>query len=485
MSSNPTAPQDAAAPDSRTPDARSQDTRTPDAQPEDRHQFETSTQLDPPSVNSRPLSATASADEAVLDEIAQRVLWIATAMIDAANRGRENPDGVKVGGHQSSSASMVGIMTALWFSELTAADRVSVKPHASPVLHAINYLLGDLDEKYLTTLRSEGGLQPYPSRAKDPDTVDFSTGSVGIGATAPLWAALSHRYVKEHFPQAPEAGRFYSLLGDAEMDEGAVWEAIIDPEVRQLGEAVWIVDLNRQSLDRIIPDVQIARLQGMFAAADWQVLTCKWGARIQGLFAGSGGQAFEQRMTDMPNEEYQRILRSHPDEVAERVLAGVEDAEESGLRALVESLTPRELAEVVRDLGGHDISQLLGTFAQIDDTRPTVIFAYTIKGRGLATEGHPNNHAASSPSRRCASSRRSPGPRSNPPGSGSTRTPRPESCARRPPSACTASPSPRRPWARSRTSSSGATSRSPARRRRSAGSCPTSSGPCRRSPSAW
>ena len=393
MSSNPTAP-DSRTQDSRTPDARPEDTRTPDAQPEDRHQFETSTQLDPPSVNSRPLSATASADEAVLDEIAQRVLWIATAMIDAANRGRENPDGVKVGGHQSSSASMVGIMTALWFSELTAADRVSVKPHASPVLHAINYLLGDLDEKYLTTLRSKGGLQPYPSRAKDPDTVDFSTGSVGIGATAPLWAALSHRYVKEHFPQAPEAGRFYSLLGDAEMDEGAVWEAIIDPEVRQLGEAVWIVDLNRQSLDRIIPDVQIARLQGMFAAADWQVLTCKWGARIQGLFAGTGGQAFEQRMTDMPNEEYQRILRSHPDEVAERVLAGVEDAEESGLRALVEALTPRELAEVVRDLGGHDISQLLGTFAQIDDTRPTVIFAYTIKGRGLATEGHPNNHAA-------------------------------------------------------------------------------------------
>ena len=357
-------------------------------------QFETSVQVSPPSVNSRPLTATASADEAVLDEIAQRVLWLSTAMIDAANRGRENTDGVKVGGHQASSASMAGIMTALWFSQLIAADRVSVKPHASPALHAINYLLGDLDEQYLTTLRSKGGLQPYPSRSKDPDTVDFSTGSVGIGATAPLWAALSHRYLKEHFPQAPDAGRFYSLLGDAEMDEGAVWEAIIDPEVRQLGEAVWIVDLNRQSLDRIIPDKQIARLQGMFAAADWQVLTCKWGGRIGQLFAAPGGQAFEQRMTEMPNEEYQRILRSHPDEVPERVLAGVADAEESGLRSLVESMTPRELAEVVRDLGGHDISQLISTFDQIDDTRPTVIFAYTIKGRGLATEGHPNNHAA-------------------------------------------------------------------------------------------
>lgn len=231
-----------------------------DEQAEDRQQFETSTQLDPPSVNSRPLSASASATGAsVLDEIAQRVLWLSTAMIDAANRGRENTDGVKVGGHQSSSASMVGIMTALWFHELTAADRVSVKPHASPVLHAINYLLGDLDERYLPSLRAKGGLQPYPSRSKDPDTVDFSTGSVGIGATAPIWAALSHRYLRDRFPETPEAGRFISLLGDAEMDEGAVWEAIIDPEVRGLGNVVWIVDLNRQSLDRVIPDVQIQR----------------------------------------------------------------------------------------------------------------------------------------------------------------------------------------------------------------------------------
>lgn len=244
---------------------------------QDEPQFETGTQVDPPSVNSRPLSAGVSLDGSVLDEIAQRVLWLSTTMIDAANRGRDNDDGVKVGGHQSSSASMVGIMTALWFSSLTSRDRVSVKPHASPVLHAINYLLGDLDESYLTTLRAEGGLQPHPSRAKDPDTVDFSTGSVGIGATAPVWAALSHRYLRDRFPDTPEGGRFISLLGDAEMDEGAVWEAIIDPEVRQLGEVVWIVDLNRQSLDRVIPDVQIRRLQGMFAAADWQVLTCTRG----------------------------------------------------------------------------------------------------------------------------------------------------------------------------------------------------------------
>src|SRR5699024_8264359 len=150
---------------------------------------------------------------------------------------------------QSSSASMTGIMTALWFSTLRSIDRVSVKPHASPVLHAINYLLGDLDVAHLDTLRSYGGLQPYPSRTKDPEPVDFFTSSVGLVATAPTWAALSHRYVTDRCPETPRAGRFCSLLGDAERHEGAEWEAIIDPEVRTLGEIVLIVDLNRQSLD--------------------------------------------------------------------------------------------------------------------------------------------------------------------------------------------------------------------------------------------
>src|SRR4051812_2753298 len=151
----------------------------------------------------------------VLRRISQRVLWLATAIVDAANRGRPNDTGVKVGGHQSSSASMVDIMVALWFSELTAQDRVSVKPHASPVLHAVNYLLDDLDASYLPTMRARGGLQSYPSRSKDPDTVDFSTGSVGIGATATLWAAIAHRYARSQFPETPEGGRFISLLGDA------------------------------------------------------------------------------------------------------------------------------------------------------------------------------------------------------------------------------------------------------------------------------
>ncbi|MEU0265073.1 pyruvate dehydrogenase [Nocardioides sp. NPDC006303] len=341
---------------------------------------------------------TASVDDAVtpetvdtLREISRRVLWVSAAIVDAANNGRPNGSGVKVGGHQASSASMVDIMVSLWFHELTAEDRVSVKPHASPVLHAINYLLGDLDRKYLTTLREKGGLQSYPSRLKDPDTVDFSTGSVGIGATAAIWAAMSHRYVHSHFPSAPKAGRFVSLLGDAELDEGAIWEAVADPAVASMGELLWVVDLNRQSLDRVVPDIQIERLQGMFAAAGWQVITLKWGRLISEIFARPGGDELRNRLESMPNEEYQRLLRADSSETVRRI---VTNTGSDALRSLVAGLDGDTLRDAIRDLGGHDLPLLLDTYDAVANDRPTVIFAYTIKGRGLSTEGHPNNHSA-------------------------------------------------------------------------------------------
>ncbi len=125
------------------------------------------------------------------------MLWLSTAMIHHANRARPNFSGLKVGGHQASSASMATLMTSLWFEHLRSGDRVSVKPHASPALHAIEYLLGQLDESRMTSLRAFGGIQAYPSRQKDPVPADYSTGSVGIGATAPIWGALSSGDLQE------------------------------------------------------------------------------------------------------------------------------------------------------------------------------------------------------------------------------------------------------------------------------------------------
>ena len=288
------------------------------------------------------VTASTAVDLDVLAEIQRRVLWLAVRMVDAANHGRSTGDGVKVGGHQASSASLVTAMTALWFAYLNAEDRVSVKPHASPVFHAIQYLLGNLDRKYLTTLRARGGLQAYPSRTKDPDDVDFSTGSVGLGAVAPLFAAVARRYVDAHFGERARS-RFIALLGDAELDEGNVWEAVFDPVTHGLGNVMWVVDFNRQSLDRVVPGVRIAHWRGQFEAAGWHVVEAKYGRRLQATFAEPDGEVLRAWITTMPNEHYQslfglsggqlreRFLDGAPPGV-DRVLSGVPD---TGLASLV------------------------------------------------------------------------------------------------------------------------------------------------------
>jgi pyruvate dehydrogenase E1 component len=330
-------------------------------------------------------------DLETLRSIERRVLWLAAAIVHHANKVRPNKSGVKVGGHQASSASMVSLMTALWFAHLEAPDRVSVKPHASPVLHAINYLLGFLDRPYLETLRQFGGLQSYPSRTKDPDPVDFSTGSVGIGATAPIWSAIAHRYVAGHF-EVPVGGRQIALLGDAELDEGAIWEAIADPMVAKLGEVLWVVDLNRQSLDRVVPDIAAGRLANMFEAAGWQTLTVKYGRRLEELYARDrGGEALRARIDGMPNEEFQRMLRLDAAGVRERLPGG-----ETSIAKLISDLSDDEVLAAVRDLGGHDLEALLDAYraADAERDRPSVVFAFTIKGWTLPTEGHPANHSA-------------------------------------------------------------------------------------------
>lgn len=339
----------------------------------------------------RPGSAAGAPDLVdTLRAVERRVLWLSTAIIHHANRVRPNSSGVKVGGHQASCASITSIMTALWFASLRADDRVSVKPHAGPVLHAINYLLGDLDADYLTSLRALGGLQSYPSRAKDPDTVDYSTGSVGIGATATTWGALARRYADAHFDTGT-GGRQIALLGDAELDEGACWEAIVEPMVAELGEVLWVIDLNRQSLDRIVPGIAADKLARMFDAAGWQVLTLKYGRRLRELFAREHGELLRARIDDMSNAEYQRLLRAEPGELRARLPGGGPAA--GPLARLIDDLDDGELRAAVRDLGGHDLADLVAAYEAVDPVRPTVLLAYTIKGRGLPTEGHPANHS--------------------------------------------------------------------------------------------
>jgi pyruvate dehydrogenase E1 component len=334
---------------------------------------------------------TAAPDLGVLTEIERRVLWLSTRIVDAANRERSTGDGVKVGGHQASSASLVTAMTALWFAHLGPADRVAVKPHASPVFHAVQYLLGNLDRSYLTRLRAKGGLQSYPSRTKDPDGVDFSTGSVGLGAAAPLFAAVTRRYVDAHFGPRP-ASRFISILGDAELDEGNVWEAAADPATQGLGSVMWLVDFNRQSLDRVVPGVRIDQWRGQFTSAGWHVVEVKYGRRLEAAFAEPGGEQLRDWIDAMPNEKYQSLFGMSGAALRERFLDGAP----AEVVAYVGGLDDDRLGPLVTDLGGHDLAQLLEAYAECDAVtdRPSVVFAYTVKGFGLPIAGHPRNHSA-------------------------------------------------------------------------------------------
>ncbi|MGV9809873.1 transketolase-like TK C-terminal-containing protein [Micromonospora chersina] len=327
----------------------------------------------------------------VLDEIQRRVLWLATRIVDAANHDRDTGDGVKVGGHQASSASLVTAMTALWFAHLDAEDRVAVKPHASPVFHAVQYLLGNLDRSYLPKLRARGGLQSYPSRTKDPDGVDFSTGSVGLGAAAPLFAAVTRRYVDAHFGERPHS-RFIALIGDAELDEGNIWEAVADPATTGLGNVMWLVDFNRQSLDRVVPGVRINQWRGQFEAAGWHVVEVKYGRKLAEAYERPGGAALRDWIDLMPNEQYQSLFGLAGPALRKQFLDGAP----AEVAAFVADIPDDELGPLVTDLGGHDLQAMLDAYAQCDAVtdRPSVVFAYTVKGWGLPIAGNPRNHSA-------------------------------------------------------------------------------------------
>lgn len=319
---------------------------------------------------------------ATFDELQRRVLWLSTLMIHHANSVRPNPSGIKVGGHQASSASVVSLLTFLFFEFMRAGDRISVKPHASPVLHAIQYLLGNLDAKYLTMLRQHHGLQAYPSRTKDPDLVDFSTGSMGLGSVAPNYAALVDRYVSSHFGAGP-ARRYISLVGDGELDEGSIWESIAEPALADLDNVIWAVDVNRQSLDRVVPGIRIRQLEDMFRANGWDVFEAKYGRALENAFEESGGR-LRVAIDEMTNEEYQFLLRAEPS-VVRRALG----------TALPEGYADDELLPLIGSLGGHDPAVLRSVFSLADAAkRPAIVFAYTIKGWGLPIAGDPLNHQA-------------------------------------------------------------------------------------------
>jgi pyruvate dehydrogenase E1 component len=338
------------------------------------------------------VSPSLSHDLPILTELERKVLWLATWTIHNANHLRENTDGVKVGGHQASSASLATIMTALYLHTLRPADRVAVKPHAAPNFHAIQYLLGRQTREKLEAFRGYKGAQSYPSRTKDADDVDFSTGSVGLGVAQTLFSSLVQDYVRAHGWGADRLeGRMIALLGDAELDEGNIFEAILEGWKQGLRNCWWIVDYNRQSLDAVVREGLWERYENLFRNFGWDVVVLKYGALQQAAFAEPGGEVLRRWIDNCPNQLYSALVFRGGAAWRKRLLDEIGD--QGAATRLIESRSDDELARLMNNLGGHDLTAITEAFDAVDHDRPVCFIAYTIKGYGLPLAGHKDNHA--------------------------------------------------------------------------------------------
>lgn len=326
-----------------------------------------------------------------LETLDARLRWLSAWTIHNANHLRESRDGLKVGGHQASCASMTSIMAALYFGALGPNDRVAVKPHAGPLLHAIHYLMGNQSPEKLQAFRGFGGAQSYPSRTKDVIPVDFSTGSVGLGVAVTAFASLFQDYLVAHGRLAPDqTGRMIALMGDAELDEGNIYEALIEAYKHDIRNLWWIVDYNRQSLDHTTADRMFRRFDDMFETCGWRVITLKHGRRLAAAVAGPGGAALDAWIDDCPNADYAALTYQGGAAWRARLTADLGDK----VAPLLAAHNDEALALLMTDLGGHCIASLLDAYAKAaSDDRPCLIIAYTIKGRGLPFAGHKDNHA--------------------------------------------------------------------------------------------
>ena len=331
-------------------------------------------------------------DLATLSALEKKVLWLASWTIHHANYVRENVDGLKVGGHQASSASLATIMTALYFHILRPQDRVAVKPHASPIYHAIQYLLGRQTRENLEAFRGYKGAQSYPSRTKDADGVDFSTGSVGLGVAQTLFSSLVQDYVRAHGwgLDRPE-GRMIALVGDAELDEGNIFEAMLEGWKQGLRNCWWIIDYNRQSLDAVIREGLWSRYEALFRAFGWDVVILKYGALQEAAFAEPGGDLLRQWIDQCPNQLYSALVFQGGAAWRKHLLGDL--GAQTPTAQLIERRSDEELSRLMNNLAGHDLPTLIESFGSIDHDRPTCFICYTIKGFGLPFAGHKDNHA--------------------------------------------------------------------------------------------
>ena len=332
-------------------------------------------------------------DLRALNDITRQLLWTSMWMVHQANHLRDNsPEEIKVGGHQASSASMAAMMAAIYFRVLKPADRVAVKPHASPVFHAMHYLMGHQSREALENFRGYGGAQSYPSRTKDVAEVDFSTGSVGLGVGITAFASIMQDFIAgKAWGESAEIGRMVALIGDAELDEGNIFECLQEGWKHGLRNVWWVVDYNRQSLDGIVREGLWERIEAIFEAFGWRVERLKYGQSQEEAFAEPGGAALREWIDGCPNQMYSALTFEGGAAWRARLEADLEGQPDA--LKIIGRRSDDALATLMTDLGGHCQRVLGDAFDRVTDDRPTLFLAYTIKGWGTPLAGHKDNHA--------------------------------------------------------------------------------------------
>ena len=370
-----------------------------------------------------PNAAELEAMECVRDHVAKGAL----SMIDWANNKPANKGKKpKVGGHQASSMSSVDLLCALYLACRRPQDRVAVKPHAAPIIYSLMHLYGVLEGSAMELLREKGGPQPYPTKLKNPRFVDYTTSSEALGVCATIYDAYGAIHHNRAFA-APQGaplldGIYWAHCGDGERTEGQIDESLYDAGRWGLDNLIWIVDLNRQSLDRVMDDSGRleAWVDAKFAGQGWETISLRWGARAEHLFSRAGGGELRKVLETLSDTLFHPLLMldgaaqravllgevAHHDPEKEHALRWFKThlkmsaSKRRGIARALEGVSDGDLHGALTHLGGHDMGALCQAYATAAavEGRPAVVIAHTLKGYQTSAAGHPENHGMLLPS---------------------------------------------------------------------------------------
>ena len=331
-------------------------------------------------------------EELNLLDVEKKVAWLANYIIHNANNLRKKDDELKVGGHQASCASVISILVVLYFKILKKNDRIAIKPHASPVFHAIQYLLGNQSVDNLKNFRKLNGAQAYPSRTKDFCEVDFSTGSVGLGGAMTIFSSFVQDYLYENKLFQEPNNKMVSIFGDAELDEGNIYEALLEGAKHNLKNCWWIIDYNRQSLDGIIHGKLFEKIINLFKLMGWNVEILKYGKKLEGLKSSVSGNKILNWIDDCPNDLFSALTYQGGSEWRKTLNKNFNN--DKKVLALIEKYDDDGLHSLMTNLAGHDLLSLEKAFLKYENNNtPTCFICYTVKGFGLPLAGHKDNHS--------------------------------------------------------------------------------------------